>query len=180
MELPEELLEVQRRIRVLRDRVLVRPLQFEHPVLATVGVDIQKGVVIGVGYGRRSRRKTPFHQKMDGFGNGTDKTLWFEDGEETGKILPMQVKPGDIVEFSFRNYEIVDFEKIYDAGADTSVGPWRRQSFPGIGDLVFVWQSAIISIDPDESLSDAMLWQQSAGYDRKGNFMSGAESWNRG
>lgn len=180
MELPEELLEVQRRVHVMRDRVLVRPLTYEHPVLATVGVDIQKGLVIAVGYGRRKRRKTPFYQKMDGFGTGTDKTLWFEDGEETGKILPMQVKPGDVVEFSWRNYTVVDFDRIWDHGANCSRGPWREQAFPGIGDLVFVWQSAIMSIDPDESLSDAMLWQQSAGYDRKGNFMSGAESWHHG
>jgi hypothetical protein len=180
MELPEELLAVQKRIRVLRDRVLIRPLQYEHPVLATVGVDIHKGIVIAVGYGRRQRRKTPFHQKMDGCGTGTDKTIWFEDGEETGRVLPMQVQPGDIVEFSFRNIEIVNFDRIYDHKSNCSRGPYREPAFPDIGDLVFVWQSAIMSIDPEESLSDAMLWQQSAGYDRKGNFLSGAESWDRG
>jgi hypothetical protein len=92
------------------------------------------------------------------------KELWFEDGAETGAIIPMQVKPGDVVEFSFRNITLVDFDRV---------------GFPGIGDLAFIWQKAIYSIDPDESLNECLMWQQSAGYDRKGNFMSGSEDWHR-
>jgi hypothetical protein len=161
MQLTPELLEVGQRTRILRDRVLVKPLPYIHPTLATPGIEIQKGVVIGVGYGRRQRRKVAFKQMEGHIG----RTMWFEDGDETGVIMPMQVFPGDVVEFSFRNLTIVDFDRV---------------GFPGIGDLVFVWQSAIYSVDPEESLSDALLWQQSAGYDRKGNFMSGAEDWHRG
>lgn len=161
MQLTPELEEVGQRTRILRDRVLIKPLPYVHPTLATPGIEIQKGVVIGVGYGRRQRRKVAFKQMEGQLG----RTMWFEDGDETGVIMPMQVFPGDVVEFSFRNLTIVDFDRV---------------GFPGIGDLVFVWQSAIYSIDPEESLSDALLWQQSAGYDRKGNFMSGAEDWHRG
>ncbi len=161
MQLTPELEEVGQRTRILRDRVLIKPLPYVHPTLATPGVEIQKGVVIGVGYGRRQRRKVAFKQMEGQLG----RTMWFEDGDETGAIMPMQVLPGDVVEFSFRNLTIVDFDRI---------------GFPGIGDLVFVWQSAIYSVDPEESLSDALLWQQSAGYDRKGNFMSGSEDWHRG
>lgn len=179
MQLTDELEEVGRRTRVLRDRVLVKVLPYVHPTLLTPGIEIHKGVVIAVGYGRRQRRKTPFKQSVsDGapvIGPGgkvmkfaktklSDKTLWFEDGEETGAIIPMQVKPGDVVEFSFRNITVVDFDRI---------------GFPGIGDLAFIWQKAIYSVDPDESLNECLMWQQSAGYDRKGNFMSGAESWLR-
>lgn len=179
MILTPELEDVARRTHVLRDRVLVKPLPYVHPVLATPGVEIQKGVVIGVGYGRRQRRKVAFKQGVsDGppiIGpDGTvmkfaasrlsDKTLYFEDGEETGLIIPMTVKPGDVVEFSFRNITIIDFDRI---------------GFPGIGDLAFIWQKAIYSIDPDESLNECLLWQQSAGHDRNGNFMSGAEDWHR-
>ena len=185
MKLPPELEEVRRRVRVLRDRVLVSPLQYQHPLLYTQGVDVQKGVVVAVGYGRRQRRKTPFHQKERGLGDS--KTLFFEDGSETGKILPMQVKPGDVVEFSFRNYTIVDFDRIMDMPSRGPKGSLRSavmrfptQAFPGVGDLVFVWQSAIMSVDTEESLSDGLLWQQSAGYDRHGHFMSGAEAWDRG
>jgi co-chaperonin GroES (HSP10) len=179
MMLTEELEAVAKSTRVLRDRVLVKILPYVHPTLATPGIEINKGVVIAVGYGRRQRRKVAFKQEIsDGppvLGPGgkvmqfaksklSGKTLWFEDGPETGAIIPMQVKPGDVVEFSFRNITLVDFDRV---------------GFPGIGDLAFVWQKAIYSIDPDESLNECLLWQRSAGYDRKGNFMSGAEDWHR-
>jgi len=179
MELTPELEEVGRRVRVLRDRVLVKVLPYINPVLLTPSVNIHKGVVIAVGYGRRQRCMTAFRHSMDGgapvTGPGgkvmkftkssiSNRTLWFEDGPETGRIIPMQVKPGDVVEFSFRNITFVDMDKV---------------GFPGIGDLAFVWQKAIYSIDPDESLNDCLMWQQSAGYDRKGNYMSGSEDWHR-
>lgn len=179
MILTPELEEVGKRVHVLRDRVLVKVLPYVHPTLATPGIEINKGVVVAVGYGRRQRRKTPFKQAIDDgppvLGPGgqvmkfaksklSDRTLWFEDGEETGAIIPMQVKPGDVVEFSFRNITLVDFD-------------WC--GFPGIGHLAFIWQKAIYSVDPDESLNECLMWQQSAGYDRKGNYMSGAEDWHR-
>jgi co-chaperonin GroES (HSP10) len=180
MILTPELEAVGQQVRVLRDRVLVKPLSYVHPILETPGIEIQKGVVIAVGYGRRQRRKVEFKQNLadaapilgpDGktvmkFGASklSGKTLYFEDGAETGNIIPMQVKPGDVVEFSFRNIEIVDFDRV---------------GFPGIGPLAFIWQKAIYSVDPDESLNECLLWQQSAGYDRNGNFMSGAEDWHR-
>jgi hypothetical protein len=180
MILTPELENVAKNTRVLQDRVLVKPLPYIHPTLATPGVEIQKGVVIAVGYGRRQRKKVEFKQTIDGgapivapdgktvmkFGKSklTNKTLYFEDGDETGLIIPMTVKPGDVVEFSFRNIEIIDFDRV---------------GFPGIGPLAFIWQKAIYSIDPEESLNECLLWQQSAGYDRNGNWMSGAEDWHR-
>jgi co-chaperonin GroES (HSP10) len=160
MQLTPELEDVRNRVRVLRDRVLVKPLPFVHPTLLTPGIEIQKGVVIAVGYGRRKRRKVEFRQSLLTSG----KTLFFEDGEETGEIVPMDIAPGDVIEFSFRNLTIVDFDRI---------------GFPGIGDLVFVWRQSIYSVDPDESLNECLLWQQSAGYDRHGNYMSGSEDWHR-
>lgn len=182
MILTKELEEVGKRTRVLRDRVLVKVLPYVHPTLETPGIEINKGVVIAVGYGRRQRRKVAFKQEM---GEGppvighdgkvmkftgsrlNGRTLYFEDGEETGNIIPMQVKPGDVVEFSFRNITLVDFDKIPEF--------YHLQ----LGHLAFVWQKAIYSVDPDESLNECLMWQQSAGYDRKGNFMSGSEDWHR-
>lgn len=180
MILTPELEDVGRRVRVLRDRVLVKVLPYVHPVLATPGVEINKGVVIGVGYGRRQRRKVAFKQQLDSTApilgpDGktvmrfaktklSDRTLYFEDGAETGLIIPMQVKPGDVVEFGFRNVTLVDFDRL---------------GMPNIGTLAFVWQANIYSIDPDESLNETLLWQQSAGYDKAGNYMSGAEDWHR-
>lgn len=179
MNLTPELEEVAQRTHVLRDRVLVKVLPYVHPTLVTPGIEINKGVIVAVGYGRRQRRKVAFKQEMgegppvlDASGKKmtfaksklSGRTLWFEDGAETGQIIPMQVKPGDVVEFSFRNITIVDFD---------------RCGFPGIGELAFVWQKAIYSVDPDESLNECLMWQQSAGYDRKGNYMSGSEDWHR-
>jgi len=180
MILTPDLEDVAARTHVLRDRLLVKILPYVHPVLATPGIEVNKGVVIAVGYGRRQRRKVEFKQSVDGgapvlgpdgksvmkFAPSklTGRTLYFEDGEETGRIIPMQVKPGDVIEFGFRNITLVDFDRV---------------GFPGIGHLAFVWQAAVYSIDPDESLEECLLWQESAGNDRHGNFMSGAEAWTR-
>ena len=185
MELSPELQEVSRRVRVLRDRVLVCPLVYKHQILETVGVTMQKGLVVAVGYGRRQRRKVAFNQKQFGAG----RTQYFEDGEETGKILPMRVKVGDVVEYSFRNYTKVPFDRITDTGTKVVFVGGRKlvvadgpivRSFPGVGELLFVWQNAIMTVDPKGSDSEGMLWAQSAGYDRQGNFLSGKEEWARG
>lgn len=160
MILPPELEEVSARVHVLRDRVLVKVLPYTHPVLVLPTVQMHKGVVVAVGYGRRVRRKVDFNQTMA----QTGRKLRFEDGPETGVIRPMQVKPGDVVEFSFRNGEVINFDRL---------GFWD------VGELLMTWQESIYSIDPEESLSAAQLWQQSAGYDRNGNFLSGAENWHR-
>lgn len=158
--LTPELREVNRCVHVLRDRLLVSPLPYEHPQLILPGVTIQKGIVVGLGYGRRQRRKVRFDQ-MEGHLN-TQRAMYFEDGAETGSILPMRVEVGDVVEFSSRNYTVVDFDRL---------------GF-NVGDLWFVWQAAVMTVDPEGSRSAALMWQRSAGYDRNGNFLSGAESWN--
>lgn len=137
-------------IRPLRDRVCIKLVEYQHPVLAVVGVSLNKGQVVAVGPGRKIRRK----QRFDAAQGMMGRSLWFEDGEETGKIGPMHVKVGDFVEFS------------------------PRQSIPFSidgEDYVMIKQGAIYGTTND-SKSDAMLWQQSAGYDREGNFMSGRES----
>ena len=185
--LTDELLEVAAKTRILRDRVLVKLIPYVHPVLATPGMSIQKGVVVATGPGRRERRKVEFRQEIGGgeqeirmpdgklakFGatRTSGKTLYFEDGPETGRILPLQVKPGDVIEFGFRNVEIVDFDRIADF--------YHLQ----LGALVFIWHESIYSIDPEEDInkiaSQALLFQKSAGHDRHGNWMSGAEDWHR-
>ncbi len=168
MILTPALEEAAKRTKVLRDRVLVKVLPYVHPVLATPGIEIQKGVILAVGYGRRQRRKVAFHTKM----SFSESALYFEDGPETGRIIPMEVKPGDVVEFSFRNIELVDFSRVFPDIVD-------KQTREQLGHLAFVWQNAIYSVDPDELLDECLLWQQSAGYDRNGNYLSGAESWQR-
>lgn len=183
--LTEQMLELAARLNILRDRVLVKLVPYMHPVLATPGMTIQKGIVISTGYGRRERRKVEFRQSMGnqeirmpdgkvakfGANRTAGKTLYFEDGPETGRILPLQVRSGDVIEFGFRNVEIVDFDRI-------------AEFYPlQLGELVFIWHESIYSIDPEEDIakiaSEALLFQKSAGHDRHGNFMSGAEDWHR-
>ncbi len=162
MNLPPELLEINRRVKVLRDRVLVKRFEYENPLIAVVGVELQKGVIVAVGPGRQIRRKVRFDNKAGHM--STDRAMYFEDGAYTGKTMPMQVKVGDVVEFSPRNYTAVDFDRI---------------GFHGAGELLFVWQNALYGTTTD-SKHEAMLWQQSAGHDRHGNFMSGKDEWARG
>jgi hypothetical protein len=159
MKIPEHLEDVAARTRVLKDRLLIMPLLYQNPVLWTPQIALQKGLIVAVGSGRRRRRKVRFDQ-MEGHLN-TQRSFYFEDGEETGVTRPMRVRVGQVVEFSPRNYTEVDFDRI---------------GFPGAGKLLVVWENAVMSIDPKESQSEALMWKQSAGYDRNGNFMSGAEN----
>lgn len=138
--------------KILRDRVLVQRLEYKHPMLAVVGITLQKGRVINVGYGRRKRRLVRF-EKMPGM---SADALYFEDGEETGIVTPMKVAVGDIVEFSPRD----QFEFTY----------------RGL-DYIMLKQNAIYGTSNDSEDHEALLWQESAGYDRKGNFLSGSEHW---
>lgn len=152
MKLNEKLTKVSQTVKPLRDRVLVQRLEYAHPTLAVIGITLQKGVVVAVGPGRKIRRKTRFDLKDGGF--DSHKSLWFEDGEETGKIRPMRVQVGDCVEFSPRN----QIEWYHDGE-----------------DLVWIWEQAIYGTTND-SQSEALLWQTVAGTDRHGNFLPGTDS----
>jgi hypothetical protein len=159
MILPPHLEEISSKVRLLRDRVLVKRFDYQNPYIAVVGVVLQKGVVVAAGYGRRIRRKVRFDKAMGHM--SSQGAIYFEDGEETGKIRPMGFKVGQVVEFSPRN----QFEV-----------PWSVFNEPG---LVVVKEQACYGVDPTESQGSALLWQQSAGYDRNGNYLSGAEEWMR-
>jgi co-chaperonin GroES (HSP10) len=134
-------------LKVLRDRVAIRRMEYKNQYIAVVGVVLQKGEVVAIGPGRRERRKTKF------CGMPGHPPIWFEDGAETGIVTPMKVKVGDYVEFS----------------------PREQFEFPFNGEkLVMVWQNSIYYIS-DDSPSNALLFQKSAGFDRQGNFLSGKE-----
>jgi co-chaperonin GroES (HSP10) len=161
VKLTPELQAVSDGFRILRDRLLVKRLEYKNKVgLYVAGVELSKGVIVAVGYGRRRRRKVAFKQNM-GMGG---KALYFEDGDETGRVTPVGIQVGQVVEFSLRNGLTFDFD---------------RFGFQGAGELLVIWRNAVMSIDPNESASEASLWQRSAGYDRNGNFLSGAEEWAR-
>lgn len=152
MKLNTSLKRISKSLRPLRDRVVVQRLEYEHPSLAVVGVTLHKGVVVAVGYGRRLRRKTRFDLKDGGF--DSHKSLWFEDGDETGKIRPMRVKVGDCVEFSPRNQI-----------------EWEHEDEK----LVWIWEQAIYGTTND-SQSEALLFQSIAGHDRHGNWLPGTDA----
>lgn len=104
------------KIRLLRDRVLVRPLTYEHPTLYVAGIELRKGEVIAVGPGRRVKRKIPWKIPSDspyvrGQTVNPGQTFLVEDGPETGEIRPVCVKPGDFIEYGFR-----DCFEFYDEG----------------------------------------------------------------
>jgi hypothetical protein len=157
MKLPSNLQAISDKTRLLRDRLLISRFDYQHPTLAVVGVTLQKGVVVAVGYGRRKRRLVRFDKAAGHM--SSQGALYFEDGEETGEIVPVEFKVGDVVEFSPRNQ--------FDIPLNTFWEP----------NLIIIKAGACYGIDPTESRSAALLWQQSAGYDRKGNFLSGAEDW---
>jgi co-chaperonin GroES (HSP10) len=133
------------------DRVLVQRLEYENPLLAVVGITLQKGIVIAVGPGKRQRKKVRF-DLLEGH-LSTSRSLFFEDGAETGRVYPILIKVGDVVEFSPRNQIEWDF-----AGEK----------------LVWIWQKAIYGTTND-SRHEALLWQESAGTDRSGNYLSGRD-----
>lgn len=123
--------------RPLRDRVIVKPFEYEHPLLYVAGIKLHKGEVIAVGPGRRMRRKVPF-RKHAGYDQGA---VWVEDGEETGQVRPMRVKVGDVVEYSFRGI----FEFRYEGEK-----------------YVMVPEQSIYAKDPNGSRHEAVLEPRSA------------------
>lgn len=149
MRLNESLKKVSQTVRPLRDLVLVSRLPYEHPTLAVIGVTLQKGIVVAVGEGKRKRRKVRF-DLCEGH-LSTQRALYFEDGEEIGGRHAVPIKVGDVVEFSPRNQ--------------------IEWTFNG-EELTWIRAGACYGTT-NESQSEALLWQESAGTDRHGNFLSG-------
>lgn len=135
------------KLRLLSDRIHIELVEYENPLIAVVGISLNKGRVLAVGPGKRQRRKQQF-RALD---SAMCRAQEFEDGDETGRVYPMHVKVGDYVEFSPRGCV-----KLED-------------------DTVLIRQGAVY-FTTDDSPYEALLFQQSAGYDRDGNFMSGKET----
>lgn len=154
MKLPKRLAALAKKIRARNDCVFVKRFEYQHPILAVVGVKLEKGVVVAAGPGKLRRRKTCFKHGIDG-----KRDLWFEDGSPLadGSRHPMPVKIGDCVEFSPRQQTEVRVD----------------------GEELVVVRAGAIYGTTNDSKAEAMLWQQSAGHDRHGNFLSGAEEWQR-
>lgn len=146
--LPANLKKITKHVRLLGDRILVKPLEYKHPTLYVAGIHLNRGVVVAVGPGRRCRRKVRFDHSIGHL--STSKSLYFEDGDETGKSIEMDLQVGDVVEYSFRNQ--VEWEFMGEK-------------------MVIVRRKACYGTPKDAETSNSLLWQQSAGYDRHGNFL---------
>lgn len=96
-------------LRMLGDRILVRPLTYEHAILFVAGIELRKGEVLAVGPGRRVKRRIPWMMPAEAnpFDRGRTvnpgQTFYVEDGAETGEIRKVPVNVGDIIEFGFRD-----------------------------------------------------------------------------
>lgn len=95
-------------MRPLRDRVLVRPIEYQHSTLFVAGIELRKGEVVAIGPGRRLKRMIPWRIPCDapqvpGQSVTPGQTFYVEDGPETGKIAPIPVKVGEVVEYGFRD-----------------------------------------------------------------------------
>jgi co-chaperonin GroES (HSP10) len=103
------------KLRPLRDRVIVKPLEYRHGLLFVAGVELRKGIVVACGPGRRLRRMIPWRIPVDAPhvpGNTVQpgQTFLVPDGPETGKIRPMSVRVGQCVEYGFRDVFEFEFE----------------------------------------------------------------------
>lgn len=100
-------------LRPLRDRVLVKPIEYEHSTLFVAGVELRKGEVVALGPGRRLKRKIPWMMPADSVPGQTinpGQTFYVEDGPETGAIASVPVKVGDVIEYGFRDCFPVTWE----------------------------------------------------------------------
>jgi hypothetical protein len=84
------------RIHPLRDMVCVKPLTYAHPLLAVPHIRLNRGLVVATGTGRRLRRMLRYASKPGALTGG----FYLPDGPETGKVRPMRVSVGDVVEYS--------------------------------------------------------------------------------
>lgn len=142
-----QLVALSKKLRPLADRLIVYRIAYEHPILAVVGVVLEKALVLAAGPGKERRRKTRFDGPQG-------RALFFEDGERLNKPRhPMPFKVGDCVEFSPRNIVEAEIDHV----------------------PVLILRAGGCYGTTNESASEALLWQKPGGYDRAGNFMSGAD-----
>lgn len=86
----------------MRDNVVWSRLEYKNPAgLELPTVKTNRGIVLAVGSGRRLRRKVAVPV-------AAGQVHYAEVGDETGKVRPITVQPGDCLEFS--QYGQTEFE----------------------------------------------------------------------
>lgn len=87
------------KIKPLQDWVCVERVKYEHPFLYVHGAYTHKGIVIAVGPGKRIKKWVEVKDPLTG------KPFRARVGAETGYKEPMQVAPGDVIEYSNHGWE---------------------------------------------------------------------------
>lgn len=97
-----DLLPAGAKLRLLRDRLLVKPLEWQPSTLLEVIHDAKplRGVVVAMGPGYR--------QKKWQYNSSGERTRM----GETGRVIPMEVKVGDTVELGGLEHRGYDFPQI--------------------------------------------------------------------
>ncbi len=126
--IPAELRAVAKKVRPMRDGVVWSRFELKSAGgLVLPGVKLNRGVVLAVGNGRRMRRKLKVPIAAGQFHEA-------EIGAETGKVRPMTVKPGDILEFSQHGQTefTVDGHTLVLSGEQSVMGYVDEDSAPAI------------------------------------------------
>ncbi len=140
-------------IKLLRDLVLVRRVEYRNPLLEVIGVKLDKGVVVSTGPGRYVKRKVRYAANPN---RPSDGYIYFEDGaprvnkDGSPMVRPMRVKVGDVVEFSPRQQTTVEVD---------------GESLVLIPEQAIYWTS-------DDSQSSVILEQRSAGISKAGDLIA--------
>ena len=148
MDIDPKVAGIASRIRPLKDRVCIQRLEYKHDFLEVVGITLNKGVIVAVGEGRHLRRLVEY-RKAEGALTGS---IFLPDGPYTGKIRPMRVSVGQVVEYSPNKHDLE-----FDLDGET---------------FVLIPEQSIYGIDKSESRSLAILSQRSAGWERGGSFLA--------
>ena len=138
-------------VRLLRDKVLLRRVAYEHPVLVVVGIKLNRGEVVAIGPGKRKRRLVHYARAPGSLTDG----VRLEDGPErvgadgAPLLHVMRVKVGEVVEFS-----PVKHDREFEYGGEQ---------------YVIISEGSIYGIDRSGSNSAAILSQRSAGWEKGRN-----------
>lgn len=87
------------KIKPLEDWICGDRLEYKHRTLYVHNQETHRALVIAVGPGKRAKR---WQEQEDPI---TGKRFRARVGPETDKIIPMEIKPGDVVEFSNYGWE---------------------------------------------------------------------------
>ncbi len=105
-------------IKPLHDWIVLKRHDYAHKTLYVHGQKTHRGTVIAVGPGRRLKKFIEVEDPING------KKFRTRAGNETGYRKPVDITPGDIVEYSDAGWEerVIDGEKYIFTRQDSVIG----------------------------------------------------------